>query len=412
MLQVSEARKRLLSQFKKCEIERIHFSEALGRVLAEDITAEHDSPQFSHSAMDGVAVLHSDLMEVEPSHPVLLDITGKISAGDFGSERLENGQAVLIMTGAPVPEGADAVVRVEDTNLDFSSEIISSQVKIYRRVGAGENIRVQGENYLAGSPVLQAGSVLRSQDVGMLAMLGQAEVPVYKKPRVGIFSSGDELVEPGKPLGEGQIWNSNSYMLSSLVDSCGGEAVDLGIIRDTEVEILATFEELIDLEVDLILTSGGVSMGIHDYVRRVLEEHGELDFWRVNMRPGKPLAFGKFRGVPFVGLPGNPVSSFVGYKIFVCPAISRNAGRPEMPVEYMKAVLDEPLRSDGRESYLPASYFKDGETLRVRPIGNQSSGNLYALVQANCLIIVPASVQSLKQESIIEIWSFREMEQG
>jgi molybdopterin molybdotransferase len=412
MLKVSEARKRLLSQFEICDVEGVHFTKSLGRVLAEDIVAEQDSPQFSHSAMDGVAVFHSDLMEVKPNQPVLLSIAGKISAGDIGSVRLESGQAVLIMTGAPVPEGADAVVRVEDTNLDFSSEIIPAQVEIYRRAGVGENIRVRGENYPAGSRVLQAGSVLRSQDVGMLAMLGQAEVPVYRKPRVGIFSSGDELVEPGKPLGEGEIWNSNSYMLSALVDSCGGEAVDLGIIRDTEDDILAAFNKLIDLEVDLILTSGGVSMGIHDYIRRVLEKHGELDFWRVNMRPGKPLAFGKFHGVPFVGLPGNPVSSFVGYKIFVCPAISRMVGRTEIPLEYLKAVLDEPLKSDGRESYLPASYFKDGETLHARPIGNQSSGNLYALVQANCLIIVPASVQSLTKESIIEIWSFREMEQG
>jgi molybdopterin molybdotransferase len=314
------------------------------------------------------------------------------------------------MTGAPVPKGADAVVRVEDTNLDFSKETFPPQVEIYQQVVAGENIRVQGENYSAGSPILQAGSILRSQDVGMLAMLGQAEVTVYKKPRVGIFSSGDELVEPGTVLSEGQIWNSNSYMLSALVMSCGGEAVDLGIVRDTEESILSAFEKLIDLEVDMILTSGGVSMGIHDYVRRVLEKYGELNFWRVNMRPGKPLAFGKFKGVPFVGLPGNPVSSFVGYRIFVCPAISRMAGRTESPVEYLQAALKEPLISDRRESYLPGRYYKDGETLHVKLIGNQSSGNLYALVQANCLIIVPESVQSLIQESIVDIWRFREME--
>lgn len=412
MLNVSEARKRLLTHFNQCKTEAIPFHEALGRVLARDVVAEYDSPQFSHSAMDGIAILHGDLVEVESNQPATLEIVGNIAAGDISDARLESGQAMLIMTGAAVPEGADAVVRVEDTNLDFNSEDVPNRVTVYKQVPAGENIRVQGENYPLGSTILNAGGILRPQDIGMLAMLGQAEITVYKKPRVGVFSSGDELVEPGKALADGQIWNSNSYMLTTLVERCGGVAVNLGIIQDSEESILAAFNKMVDLDVDLILTSGGVSMGIYDYVRRVLEKHGELAFWKVNMRPGKPLAFGKFRGVPFVGLPGNPVSSYVGYRIFVCPAISKMAGIPGRPNAYIEAVLEDPVRSDGRESYLPGWYSKEGGTFRARLVGNQSSGNLYALVQANCLIIVPASVQSLKQDSIVHIWSFREMEQG
>ncbi|MEN8240306.1 MAG: gephyrin-like molybdotransferase Glp [Chloroflexota bacterium] len=403
MLQVNEARERLLSYFSPVQSEMIKFSDALGRVLSADIYAEQDSPGFSHSAMDGIAVRSADISTAGKGKPVPLKIVGKIAAGDHPGNRVGSGEGVLIMTGAMVPPGADAVVRVEDTDLDFSKEALPSEAQVVHPVSPGENIRIQGENYNKGSLILNAGEALLPQDVGMLAMLGKETVSVYRQPRVGIFSSGDELIEPGNPLSEGQIWNSNSHMLSALVKSCGSQVVDLGIVADTELDILSAFEQLIEAKVDLIITSGGVSMGVHDYVRKVIEKHGKLDFWKVNMRPGKPLAFGKYKGTQFVGLPGNPVSSFVAYTIFVCPAIMRLAGKREENERIEKAVIETDFFSDGRESYLPGTWKVKGKQLRVTLTGNQSSGNLYALVQSNCLIKIPAGVQLLRRDSIVDI---------
>ena len=254
--------------------------------------------------------------------------------------------------------------------------------------------------------MLPAGHEILPQDVGLFAMLGKPAVEVFRKPLVGLFASGDELVEPGNPRGLGQIWNSNSHMLSALIREFGGEVVDLGIIPDAESAIHSALKKLHAVPVDLILTSGGVSMGLYDYVRRVLEAQGKLDFWKVNMRPGKPLAFGHFEKTPFIGLPGNPVSSFVGARVFVYPAISRMLGKDDVDQYLANAILEEGVQSDGRESYLPGIYTETKNSPRVRLIGNQSSGNLFALVQANCLIKIAPGVQSLKQDSIVEIWRF------
>jgi molybdopterin molybdotransferase len=404
MLQVSEARKRLMDHFSPKERETILFSRSLGRVLFESIRADQDSPLFTHSAMDGVAVRSADLTMASNQNPVRLKIVGKIAAGEKPGLKLQSGETALIMTGAIPPQSADAVVRVEDTNLDFSEESSVSEANIYKAVKPGENLRLKGENYISGSEILRAGQSILPQEVGMLAMLGREFVPVYKQPVIGIFSSGDELVEPGTPLKGGQIWNSNSHMLSALVKSCGGQVVDLGIIPDTESDILTALERLNKQRVDLIITSGGVSMGVHDYVRKVIDKHGELDFWKVNMRPGKPLAFGAFRGTHFIGLPGNPVSSFVAYTIFVCPAISKMAGLLENTEYLYQARLDNDFNSDGRESYLPGIYKNDQKGLRVGHYGNQSSGNLFALVQSNCLIKIPAGVQSVRRDSVVNIY--------
>jgi molybdopterin molybdotransferase len=385
----------------------IGINEASGRVLAQDIAADLDSPAFSHSAMDGIAVRASDLEEAPDGGPISLQITGEIAAGARNQLELKSGQAALIMTGAPLPVGADTVVRVEDTDLDFSKEEIPDRVTVLVPAEKGANIRAQGENYSGGTKILEAGRRLRAQDIGMLAALGKAEVSVYQRPRVGIFASGDEVVEPGKRLEPGQIWNSNSHMLAALVDGCGGKALSLGIIQDEIPAILSALEHLADAPVDLILTSGGVSMGTHDYIRRVLEKHGQLNFWKINMRPGKPLAFGHFQKIPFIGLPGNPVSSFVGARMFVCPALAKLSGQTShLEPVLLPAVLKTDIYSDGRESYFPArAELVSGET-RVSPIGNQSSGNLFALVQANCLIKVAPGVQSLRKDSIVEIWRF------
>jgi molybdopterin molybdotransferase len=406
MLQVSEARERLLEHFRRGKNEKVNITEAAGRVLAESVIADYDSPTFTNSAMDGVAVRHDDLTGASQRSPVTLEVVGEIPAGGAENIVVHPGQVAMIMTGAPLPEGADAVVRVEDTDLDYTSEFFTGSVDIYYAAAKGENIRFQGENYAAGSMVLAEGHEILPQDVGMFAMLGKPEVLVYKKPLVGMFASGDELVEPWDPLGEGQIWNSNSHMLAAMIRKFGGEVVDLGIIPDTEAAIHAALKKLDSVPVDLILTSGGVSMGLYDYVRRVLETYGRLSFWKVNMRPGKPLAFGHYRETPFIGLPGNPVSSFVGAWVFVFPAISKMLGKSVVEKSFSHAILEENLQLDGRESYLPGRFTKEGKTQLVRTVGNQSSGNLFALVQANCLIKITPGVQSLKQDSVVEIWRF------
>lgn len=406
MLLVDEARKRLLDNFSVIGTEKVDFRDAVGRVLAESAVANNDSPAFTHSAMDGIAVIARDLRGAGEGKPVRLNLIGKITAGESLNTEIESGQAALIMTGAPLPDGADAVVRVEDTDLDYTSQDFPESVAVFRRVDSGDNIRQRAENYSSGQTIMNAGRTLLPQDIGMFAMLGISNISVFKQPHVGIFASGDELVEPGTPLDSGQIWNSNSHMLSALVKLFGAKVTDLGIIPDTESAILDAFNTLHDLKVDLILTSGGVSMGMHDFVRIVIQRRGQLDFWKVNMRPGKPLAFGHFRGTAFIGLPGNPVSSFVGGMIFVGPAISKMLGKPDEPKRTSQAVLGEDLVLDGRESYLPGTLSLEQDTLKVVTIGNQSSGNLFALVQANCLIKVPPGVQSLRQDSIVQVWYF------
>jgi molybdopterin molybdotransferase len=407
MLQVSEAREKLLQHFSPGEVEIVPFTEAAGRVLAESIIAELDSPSFSHSAMDGVAIFAGDLDGPSEKEPTVLSVIGEVAAGDGGALEIQPGQAALIMTGAPLPVGADTVIRVEDTDLDFSSGRLPERVTIYVPAEKGSNIRRRAENYRAGTEILEIGRSLLAQDIGMLAGLGKAQIAVFKRPKVGIFASGDEVVEPGTRLKPGQIWNSNSHMLAALVESCGGEVERLGIIPDRIPEILSALNELISIGADLILTSGGVSMGVHDYIRKVMEEQGQLNFWKINMRPGKPLAFGHFGGVPFIGLPGNPVSSFVGALMFVRPALFKMSGSNlQVEPSFSQAILGDDLMSDGRESYLPGLVkFKAGQE-RVRAVGNQSSGNLFALVQANCLIKIAPGVQSLRQESIVEIWKF------
>jgi molybdopterin molybdotransferase len=405
MLQVTQARERLLKHFHPGQTETVTLIDAAGRVLADTVSAENDSPPFSHSSMDGVAVRFDDLQR-GAGLPISLRVIGKIAAGENSTLRLNPGESALIMTGAQLPAGADTVIRVEDTNLDFSAENKPGEVEIRTEVSRGENIRVQGENYQVGKVVFSPGHKVRPQDVGMMAMLGKSVIPVYKRPVVGIFATGDELVEPGNPLQTGQIWNSNSSMIGALVEDCGGTVVDLGIVRDTLDGVHSAFDTLIARSVDLILTSGGVSMGMHDYIRRIIEKYGEINFWKVNMRPGKPLAFGHYRDVPFIGLPGNPVSSFMGAQIFVCPAIHKMSGRSWSEPMLFKARLDTSITSDGRESYIPGWHQLDGEGMVVAPVGNQSSGNLFALVQGNCLIKIAPGVQSLKQDSIVEIWKF------
>jgi molybdopterin molybdotransferase len=405
LLSVNEARTQLLQAFPPLSSETIPLAQAVGRVLAEPVLAPNDLPPFSNSSMDGFAVRAGDVTAAGEASPVRLHVVADIPAGKPSPVTLHPGQAARIMTGAALPAGADAVVPVEVT--DFNQRDAGSPppetVAILRAVTAGAYVRLRGEDLHTGDVVLPPGIMLRPKDVGMLAMLGKAEVRVARRPRVGVLSSGDELLPVGSPPEPGKIYESNAHVLAALVEEAGAEALSLGIALDRADAVQEKLDLAVARGADVILTSAGVSVGAYDFVRHVVEQFGRLDFWRVNMRPGKPLAFGEYRGVPFFGLPGNPVSTYVGFEVFVRPALCQLLGMAWRR-ETARAVLEEALESDGRESYLRGVVSLREGTRYVRLTGHQGSGNYYSLVQANAFILVPSGVKSLPPGSEVDIW--------
>lgn len=400
LLSVHQALQRILDTFHPLEAEKVTLLQAYQRVLYHQVSADFDMPGFDNSSMDGFAVRSADLQTAGPASPVELEVIEDIPAGSVPRCSLAAGQAARIMTGAPLPQGADAVVPVENTSAIQGS----SSVAILSTAQAGQYVRPRGQDLRAGQAILPAGRLLQAQDVGMLASLGFAEVAVYRRPRVGLFSSGDELVSPGQPLGPGQIYDSNRYFLAGLLAQNGAEVIHLGTAHDNPAEISNILSQSAAAQVDLIVTSAGVSVGVYDFVRQVIESHGKLDFWRVNMRPGKPLAFGSFQGIPLVGLPGNPVSAFVGCSVFVLPIIRKLCGLPAQSHMVLRAILKEAIESDGRESYLRARLeHQDGRYI-AELAHHQGSGNLFSLVLANALLIIPSGVKSLPAGSEVEAW--------
>jgi len=403
MIRVSDAQKQILDSFSPLSIETIKIENSLYRILAEPVIADQPSPSFDNSSMDGVAVLAEDIKNASSENPIALDIVGTIPAGDISNNIIKPGQAMQIMTGAKIPEGADCVVQVEHTNLDFSKPIYSDQVLVYQSAKQGTNIRKLGNFYTKGKTLLSPGQKIRPQDVALLAMTGMPVVKVVRKPQIGLLTTGDELVPPGDPISPGKIRDTNSYMLSALLESNGAEVVPSGIIPDDIEAVKFALQQLKDTGVDLILTSGGVSVGAYDIVRRVIENDGKLKLWRVNMRPGKPLAFGEFMDIPFIGLPGNPVSAFVGFQVFVRPALQKMMTGNIIPFTTQKARLLEAVSSDGRETYIPATLTNLKNEPVVRPASNQSSGNLYALIPGNSLIILSLGVKFLNKGELVDV---------
>jgi molybdopterin molybdotransferase len=310
------------------------------------------------------------------------------------------------MTGAALPPGAEAVVMVEDTdfNVRTSGTPAPQKVTINKVVQRGSNIRCRGDDLHTGDKVLSAGLRLRAQEIGLLAMLGESKVPVFRQPRLALLSSGDELLPVETPLAPGKIHESNSLALAALAETAGVELIQLGVATDTEADIRSRLDRAVNENADVIVSSAGVSVGAFDYVKSVIEEDGDLYFWKVNMRPGKPLAFGRYRGVPFFGLPGNPVSAFIGFEVFVRPALEKLSGQEVRQHPHQMAYLAESLESDGRESYLRAIVNWENGRPVARLTGPQGSGNIFSLVRANALLIVPSGVKSLLANSEVEIW--------
>ncbi len=374
--------------------------QAIGRVLAQPIQSSQDLPPFDNSSMDGYAVRSQDIAKASPENPVILHVIQNIPAGTV--PQLNNGekQASRIMTGAAIPTGVDAVVPIEDTQTQGDGD----QVMINLPASAGQYIRPRGQDIHSGISVLPAGKELTSRDLGLIASLGYATVKVFSVPRVAIFSSGDELIEPGRPLGPGQIYNANQAMLTAMLEEAGADVIQLGTARDTLENIEEHLSAAVSSQAQLILSSAGVSVGEFDYVRQAITNNGTLDFWRVNMRPGKPVAFGSYRGIPFLGLPGNPVSAFVGCMVFAQPILTKLRGGDPFRRSYLQARLLEAVESDGRESYLRCLAGYHQGDLAVRLTGHQGSANLFALSQANALLILPSGVKSLPAGTVASIW--------
>ena len=405
---IAEALERLLAEFSPLNVEEIALEHSADRVLAEEIVSQIDLPAFANSSVDGFAVRSADVAEAAENWRVTLKVVADIPAGTHPEGRIEPGQAARIMTGAAIPEGADAVVPVEDTDIGIRSAgtVAPQQVQICHPAAPGANLRPRGQDVRTGETVLTPRRRLRPQDVGVLAMLGMSQIPVFRRPRVGILSPGDELLHPGETLQPGKIYESNSYVLKGLVTQCGGNVYSLGIIPDDFDAVRNSLDTAVESGVDCLLSSGGVSVGAFDFVRAVLEREGELTLWRVNMRPGKPLAFGRYRGVPYFGLPGNPVSAYVGYQVFVKPALTKMMGLNPMPRLTRQVRLLEAIESDGRESYLRAHASIGPDGWEVNLTGHQGSGNLRSLVQANALVIVPADITYLPAGTQAEAWFF------
>jgi molybdopterin molybdotransferase len=410
LLSVQQALERMLKRFLPVSTVTVPLDRSLGRVLTDDVRSEIELPPFTNSGMDGFAVKAGDTLGASPDHPIRLTVIMDIPAGANPQLTLADGQAARIMTGAVLPEGADAVVPIEDTNLNRNqtSAPLPEEVWIQKPAAPGAYLRLRGQDLKSGELVLRAGQRLRPQDLGMLAALGYPVVPVFRRPRIAVLSSGDELVSSSETLASGKIRDSNSFILAALCEQSGAEAIRLGVVKDDPQLIYERLELAIDHAADLIITSAGVSVGAFDYVRQVIEQNGNLNFWRVNIRPGKPLAFGSFRGMPLIGLPGNPVSAYVGFQVFVAPVIRRLSGQPDRRRPTLKVVLDQEIESDGRESYLRAIIFEKCGKITATLASHQGSGNLYSVVKANALILVPAGVVSLPQGAEVEAWLLEE----
>ncbi len=394
VLGVEEARERILAAVDVLEPERVPVLAAGGRVLTEEIAADRDIPPLTNAAMDGYAVRGADVA----SAPARLRVVGEVAAGHVSDVRVEPGTAMRIMTGAPIPEGADTVVRFEDTQTD------GEWVEVLTSYALGKNVRPAGEDVRAGQVVLRSGQVLRPQEVGMLAAVGRLDVTVVRRPRVAILATGDEVVPPDQSPQPGQIRDANSYTVAAQVERYGGVPLMLGVARDQAALIQAGVREALEQGADLMITSGGVSVGDFDLVKQVLAAEGEMHFWSLNMKPGRPLAFGAVGGIPLLGLPGNPVAAMISTLLFARPAILKMQGFTDWRMPTVRARLAQSIeRKDGRRHYLRVQ-LRTAETGREAILtGDQGSGILKSLVDADGLAVIPEDADHLPAGTVVEV---------
>ncbi len=398
MLSVEEAYERIMASFAPLDAVEVPLLESLGQTLAEDVTSPLALPPLANSGMDGYALRGTDIAGASVDTPRRLPVIGIVAAGQLPTRPVEAGTAMRIMTGAPVPDGADTVVPFEETDeVQRKREGRPlDEVAIFSEMPPGANVRPAGEDIRAGELVLEAGTVVRAAEVGVLASLGLDRVRVTRRPVVSILATGDELETAGTDLSGGKIYDSNSYSVAASVVACGGVPRLLGIARDNLDDLHAKLAACAGS--DLVITSAGVSKGDYDIVKEVLEQRGAMNFWSVRMRPAKPLAFGHLRGdesgdVPLLGLPGNPVSAMVAFEMFARPAIRTMLGRPVRPRPSVEGVLTGPIRNyDGRRVYARVEVERRDGVYYASPTGPQGSNILTSMSRANGLAICPENL--------------------
>jgi len=408
MLSVEEAFQRIISCFSPLESEEKPLQDCLGQVLATDITSPLDLPPLSNSAMDGYALRQEDIREASAQNPRQLQVIGLVAAGQVSSQTVTPGTAIRIMTGAPIPNGADTVVPFEETDevRRRGSGQTLEQINIEADLPLGSNVRPSGEDVQKGQLVLEAGTVIRPSEVGVLASLGLQQASVIRRPVVSILATGDELVAVGEALGPGQIFDSNSASVAASVIASGGLPRVLGIARDTLESLHQKLEEVTGS--DLLITSAGVSKGDYDMVKDVLTERGDINFWSVRMRPAKPLAFGHLRGggspIPMLGLPGNPVSAMVAFEMFARPAIRTMLGMAKLARPMVPGILTGPIfNGDGRRVYARVEVEKRDGVFYAAPTGPQGSNILTSMSRANGLAICPDNEASRQAGDPVDI---------
>ncbi|MCX5850177.1 MAG: molybdopterin molybdotransferase MoeA [Deltaproteobacteria bacterium] len=397
MISVEKALKTILVNFRPLGLEKINILESRGRVIGEDIFSPRNIPSANNSAMDGYAVRYADTKGATKNNPLQLKIIEDIPAGKVALKKIKAGEAARIMTGAVIPEGADAVIRQEDTQKNGKTVIIYSSVQ------KKENIRFAGEDVKRGELVVKRGSALRPAHIGMLASLGKSFVSVYQKPRVAIMSTGDELVNIETDPPPGKLVNSNSYSLAAQVLECGAIPIMMGITRDRKSDLQKKFKTALDA--DVIISSGGVSVGDFDFVKNVMGEIGNaMHFWQVAMRPGKPLAFGAIEGVPLFGLPGNPVSAMVSFEQFVRPSLLKMQGHTKIYRQTIKAICTEEFqKKEGFRHFIRAVVKKEKDKYVASTTGDQGSGILKSMVTANGLIVMGENESRIKKGAQVTV---------
>jgi molybdopterin molybdotransferase len=412
MISIQEALERILSYVSRLPAEDKHPVEALGQVLDEDVRADFDIPPLDNTAMDGYAVRAEDTAGASEDAHVQLQVIGEVAAGYQYDGEVQRGTAVRIMTGAPVPPGADTIVPFEETDEPFGqapegTRALTATVKVFKEALPGANIRRAAEDIRAGETVVTRGTVLRPQEIGVIASVGRNSVRVVRRPVVAVLSTGDELLEPGQSRDGARIYDANAYSLGSLVLRYGGVPKLLGIARDTVEALTAKIHE--GLAADVIITSAGVSRGDYDVVKDVLAREGEIDFWTVAMKPGKPLAFGAFekdgRVIPHIGLPGNPVSSMVAFELFGRPAMFKMMGKPDHRRPVIRAIAEDRITNvdDPRVFLARCIVTQRGGCYYARLTGSQGSGILTSMMKANGLTIIPAEINVVEPGDEIEV---------
>lgn len=407
-LSYEEALVKVLAYGEPLEAEEVHFMDALGRVLAEDALSDIDVSPFDNSAMDGFAIIAKDLEKASADHPVSLEVKELIPAGGVPKITVEPGSCARIMTGAAMPEGADTVIKIEQTSAFSGGGNVGETIEISAPIELGANVRYAGEEVKAGEVVLPKGEVVDVAAIGLLAATGNTTVKVHRRPVVGIVSTGSELVEPHEKPGKGQIRNSNSYANASQAVDSGARTIIYPIVEDSYEATVEAFKQASE-ECDIIVTSGGVSVGDFDFVKPALESLGTLEFAKVNMRPGNPQTMGRIGNAFFFGLPGNPSSCYVGFEAFLRPLILKMLGHKDLKRPVVHARLEKGMsKRQARKYFLRGNVSKDAQGNWVARLPySQSSALLTAAHYGNAFVILPEGEAKIEAGQDVECWLLR-----